>query len=465
MLDKTIGSLSILLNAKDQNLTSTIDGVRAGLISFTKDLAALAGIGLSVAGVVAGLKEALNFGGNMYDLSKQTGVAVNELVVLRQALDETGVGAGRAMFIINMMQRNLANLAKTKGGREVIKELGLNMKEIAKMTPMDKLKTLGTALSNIPEKDRMDALTKLFGRGGMMLRGFFADPNAIKDVEQALGRFPALVAKNAKSFDAIGDVLSRWKYIRLGLFTGIMEGIAPTMKAISEAVAKLDFSGIGQKIGRWVLMFVNLLTKGTLKDFLILEFEYMFSWIHDNWPRLVKWMSLVFSSLFQIAIAGIMMTMNESKLGKWLNLPEDKVLKNNIGTYSKILKGAGEALFSGGVFQESEQTKEIGQRLREMKRDMVIEAIDMIETTQDGQVVAANAKPEAVIASLPAFIRKYAPAAIQGTAEGYRAEMGMSKSMDKVADNTEATASNTEGLKPAIEQLSTNLDFAVQGEG
>jgi len=465
-MDSTLGSLTLLLKADASNMSNVVSAVRKGLMGFSKDLAGLAGIGLSVGGVIAGLKESLSLGGSLYDLSQQTGVAVDQLVVLRQALDETGVGAGRAMFILNMMQRNLNTLGKTGKGNSFLSSIGLNMKELNKQSPVEKLKTIGTALGKLSEGNRVSALQKLFGRSGIMLRGFFADPNALKGVEQALGGIPTLIMKNAKSFDALGDVMSRFKYIRYGLFTGIMEGLAPMMKTITDEISKIDLSGIGQRIGRFVLFMVELIKSGRFGELVKLEFEYAFSWIQDNWLNLIKWMGLALSTTMRLAILGWQKALQGTKMGGFLGIdPAEDFYSQIKQTESTLLMLATNFK---KIFKEGDETSVLGMQKQFLIDDIMAVVEDRIAKQQNLSPMATGGGGIGETGAA-GFVNKYAPTALRGSVEGYRAEMGMSKDMANVAANTAKTAQNTDETTNLLDSLNTkvseNLNFAVLGEG
>jgi len=465
MMDSTLGSLTLLLKADASNMNNVVGAVRKGLMGFTRDLAGLAGVGLSVGGVIAGLKESLSLGGSLYDLSQQTGVAVDQLVVLRQALDETGVGAGRAMFILNMMQRNVNTLGKTGKGNSFLSSIGLSMKELNKQSPVEKLKTISTALGKLSEEDRMSALRKLFGHGGIRLRGFFADPNVLKEVEHALGGIPALIMRNAKSFDQLLDVISRFKYIRLGLFTGIMEGLAPMMKTITDEISKIDLSGIGQRIGRFVLFIVELIKSGRFGELMKLEFEYAFSWIADNWMSLVQHLGTVLKVGFKIALSEIYNMLSGTKIGNFLGL------SGKIDMAAQMKNGMAAIRASAAEIgkNSSEQTLVLDFKKQFLIDDIMAVVEDRIAKQQNWTPMTTGGTGGAGETGAAGFVNKYAPTALRGSVEGYKAEMGMSKDMANVATNTAKTAQNTNQTADKLDEmndtLNENLNFAVLGEG
>ncbi len=407
----------------------------------------------------------MDFGGQMHDLSQQTGVAVDELIILRQALDETGVGAGRAMFIINMMQRNLANLSRTKAGTEVIKDLGLNMAAISKLSPVAKLEALGQALGKItdPQK-KMDAMMRLFGRGGFVLRGFFADPNALKDVAKALGSFPAFIAKNAEAFDRMGDKMSRIKYIGLGFFAGILEGIGPMLEMITDMLNKIDLTKIGQEIGRAVLFIVDLFKEGNVGEFLKLSFMKAFAFIQDNWKKVFDFMRATISVLGTLLTVELAKGINaiSPKIAKQLDVPNNNILKGMEEDALSLFGKIGEAWTkSGGFVTNGPEFKKYKEALDDLILSTNIRVSDRILDFQG----SAKTSKAGGAATPEGFVNKYAGLALKGSVEAYRAELGIGKKMSDIVTNTAETAEASRRTAAATEkELQDHQQLEMWGE-
>ena len=93
--------------AKVQRQIRNLQAAAAGITAaFLAARAAIAGL----SGVFNEMKGALDLGGQLSDLSASTGASVSELVVLRQALANAGMGADAAGPMIARFQRALAGV-------------------------------------------------------------------------------------------------------------------------------------------------------------------------------------------------------------------------------------------------------------------------------------------------------------------------------------------------------------------
>ena len=82
-------------------------------------------------------KQALDVGGQLNDLSANTGVAVGDLVVLQQEFANAGKSAEDIGPVFGKMAKSL------QGGStdETIKKLGINLDELKKKTPAEQVRT------------------------------------------------------------------------------------------------------------------------------------------------------------------------------------------------------------------------------------------------------------------------------------------------------------------------------------
>ena len=82
-------------------------------------------------------EQALDFGGQLNDLSANTGVGVGDLVVLQQEFANAGKSAEDIGPVFGKMAKSL------QGGSadETIKKLGINLDELKKKTPAEQFRT------------------------------------------------------------------------------------------------------------------------------------------------------------------------------------------------------------------------------------------------------------------------------------------------------------------------------------
>jgi len=227
-------------------LGSTIAGIGTG--------AALGGLAAAAAGVavsMAGMKKALDLGGELADMSARTGIAVSQLVVLRQAFANAGLSAEDVGTAVARMQKALAGV--NEDGDEttsVFQKLGLDMDKLRGMAPDEQFQAVGRALASIQDPaTRTATAMQIFGRSGANLLSVFRDVSAISNARAEVGGLADVMNKNANLFDTISDrIKTAFEVKPMQLFAAMAEEFAPKIEAISKTIAELDFSGIGKGI-------------------------------------------------------------------------------------------------------------------------------------------------------------------------------------------------------------------------
>ncbi|MFA5058262.1 MAG: hypothetical protein WC485_09130, partial [Opitutaceae bacterium] len=143
-------NLEAVLTLQAGQFINGIAGVQRSVRSVVTGLAAMAGVGLSLAGVTAGIKKALDMGGNLSDLSARTGASVRDLMTLRQAFEDAGIGADSAGMAINQMQRALSGISASGDKSEkLFKALGLDLEALRGMGAAQQFQTIGTAIAGL----------------------------------------------------------------------------------------------------------------------------------------------------------------------------------------------------------------------------------------------------------------------------------------------------------------------------
>ena len=237
-------------------------------------LAGLIGVGLSVGASFHAMMGAIEKGGALYDLSEQTGVAVKDLVILQNAFKNAGASAGMVPRTLMQMQRALAS----DKNNDLFEKMGLSKEKLSKLGAMEQFKTIGKGMASIQNPaERTAAAMKLFGRGGFMLKGLFADPNAVSDTIKKLGMMPIIMAKSAKGFDAFGDAINMAKEKMSGFWAGILVGMEPAISAATKFLDSFDFAKIGLKIGLWIDALRRAFADGKFGEIMYLSLQIGFS--------------------------------------------------------------------------------------------------------------------------------------------------------------------------------------------
>jgi hypothetical protein len=252
-----------------------LSGLTGGIAGMLGPLAGLAGVGLSVAGVFSGLKNSLDLGDQLYNLSKRTGESIDNLQVLQTAFDDTGVGADSVGQTITMLQKALTGVSESgEPTNKAFGRLGLTIDGLKKMNPTDQLTAIGKAVMKIKDPAEQTGIAmQIFGRSGAAMKQFFADPGAIEAARRSLGSMPEVLERSAALFDQVGDGFAHLKTKMGGLFVGIMDQLAPQIAPLMEEIDKIDFTKWGQQIGAALAIFVEAFKEGKIGELLALSLK------------------------------------------------------------------------------------------------------------------------------------------------------------------------------------------------
>lgn len=247
-------------------------GLAGGMGSIVKAGARMAttvakiGIPLLTAGLIAGTVHAYNFGSEMQDMADRTGVSVEKLVVLTQAMKDNGIESEALLSATKKINTTLIEAAKGSGTAAAqFAQVGLNVKDLLDMDPGERFMAIGKAIGGLGhDAARSAAAVGLLGKSGQQFLSLFADPEAMKTAADSVGSQAQIFGKNAALFDRISDRLGRVGVKLRGLFAGVAERIAPMMDKLTAIFDKKDFADWGRKIGdainhaaAWFVTFWN----------------------------------------------------------------------------------------------------------------------------------------------------------------------------------------------------------------
>lgn len=264
--------------------------------------AALGGFAVARA-TIGGLTAAFDMGGQLSDLSARTGAAVEDLVVLRQAFADAGVGADAVGPMINRLQKAIAGVNEDgQPTGKVLKKLGINLGDLGKMGVMEQFAAIQKAISGITDPaQRSAAAMEIFGKSGGDMLALFADSGALSNAATNIGKQAQLLDKNAGNFDRISDLLGSASNKLRGFFVGMADRIAPVILPLLESFNKIDLSGFGQKVGDAFAMLAATFTSGQLTTMVSTSLKIGFM---ESVNFLWKNMNATWSSVFQLLVEG-----------------------------------------------------------------------------------------------------------------------------------------------------------------
>ena len=238
---------------------------------------ALSAMADAVGAAFRGMYSAMEAGGALVDLSEQTGLAVDKLMVLKTAFGQAGMGAEEVQPVINRMQKAIESAA-TSGGpaAEAFQRMGLSASKLSGMRANEQLTTIGDAINKIQNPtQKAAAAMEIFGKSGGRALALFAS-GGLADAATAVGNQAQLMKENAGVFDKVTDILGTAATKLQGLYVGIASVVAPMLMSAVEAFNSIDLSGLGQQIGVIVAVLLEAFSQGVLGTIALESLKYAF---------------------------------------------------------------------------------------------------------------------------------------------------------------------------------------------
>jgi hypothetical protein len=261
-----------VFDGDSSKLDAVIKGIDRKLLALKADFATVAA-GLATifavpaaagAALVAGVGNVLEIGGALNDLHNNTGIAVDELVVLQEEFKEAGKAGEDVGGVINKMQDTLA-----KGTADsVISQLGINLDDLKRQTPLAQFHTLGEEINKIGDaSERVAVARAIFGKSGGSLLSVFAS-HGFGAAAIAVGEQAAILKRDAALFDDAGDKLGTAGLKVQGFFVGVADRVVPTLGPLLDKMIALDLTSKGQDVGDFLAVMLAAFDEGDVIEFL-----------------------------------------------------------------------------------------------------------------------------------------------------------------------------------------------------
>jgi len=258
-----IGSLELDGKPAQASLAALNGSFESALKGFSKfgkqalvGVAAFAGF----TAVMAGFRETLDLGGKLNDLSLQTGEAVGDLVILRQAFENAGLGADATGDFLLKLQDSIAGVNEDgKSTAGALKALGLGAASLRGMGGLEQVAALQKGFEGIADQAQRVAVARdLLGKSGGKSLALLGDGEALAQARQQAGPLADVMQRNVATFDKLGDVLNGLKLNSQEFFAGALEAIAPKATNIAQALGSIDFVGFGRGAGQFINVLLDL---------------------------------------------------------------------------------------------------------------------------------------------------------------------------------------------------------------
>ena len=208
---------------------------------------------LGVGAWAAWIKSSIDAADNLNDLSKKTGIAVENLVGLQLVVDKSGT-------TMEMLGGGVAKLNKTlgeaaagsKSAQTVLRDLGITATD-----PMEAFYQLADAFGRFKtEGDKANAMSKVIGKTWTELAPALAEGgDGLRRMVEEGKRLNPITQQMAEQADKFNDALSRMKAQATGVGTTLANQLLPSLNAVLEKLNQ--GAALSGQFG-----FFNLLAKG-----------------------------------------------------------------------------------------------------------------------------------------------------------------------------------------------------------
>lgn len=249
---------SIVLTADDKTQSAfasaqkALTGLKAASVGLNTSLAGI-GVGLSVGSFAAFVKNSIDAADNLNDLSKKTGVAVEQLGGFKLAADSSGTSledVGGALGKLNKYMGEAA--AGNKDAAAMLQALGVTAKK-----PEEALYQLANAFNRMgSEGDKARAFSEVLGKSWQNLAPMLAEGgDKLRALVEDGKRLNPITKEMAEQADKFNDALTRFKVQAAGVGTTIANQLLPALNALLEKLNQ--GAAMSSRFG-----FLNLLGKG-----------------------------------------------------------------------------------------------------------------------------------------------------------------------------------------------------------
>jgi len=259
-LDLITGSFDNKINKSKHELKEFSEqaskiGEKIGIGELLAPLAAITASVATIGGLMEGIHGAVELGDDMVNLSNRTGIAVEQLYMLRRLFKDSGVEAEKIGPSIGKMQKYLSEAVTTEG-TPVLKNIGIDAKVEANKKPDEAFRDIGAALAGVAnDSDRAKAAIAIFGKQGSELLQIFMNPdfkNAgdINATAEKLGENAYLFKEAHDQLEHVGSKLQ-------GLFIGMAAPVMAAIEPLLELGDQIDLSGVGEQMGAFLENFAT----------------------------------------------------------------------------------------------------------------------------------------------------------------------------------------------------------------
>lgn len=223
-IESDLGKMSHLAEKHNQRMQAAF--------AKTGQVAATALSALGVGSLAAFVKSSIDAADNLNDLSKKTGVAVENLAGLQLVVDKSGTTMEMLGGGISKLNKTLGEAAAgSKSAQTILRDLGITATD-----PMEAFYQLADAFGRFKtEGDKANAMSQIIGKTwGELAPALAEGGDGLRAIVEEGKRLNPVTKEMAEQADKFNDAMSRFKAEAAGVGTSIANSILPAMNAMLE---------------------------------------------------------------------------------------------------------------------------------------------------------------------------------------------------------------------------------------
>ncbi len=266
--------------------------------------AALIGVGFTIKGISNGIGGALAYGKALDTVSRQTQIAVRDIVLMEHALDRSGVSATEAGEILGTLRNNVRNGATGFGEAGLaLNRLGVSYETLQKLSLPKQFELLASEVNKIQDPITRAAIaTQIFGDAGAKAVANFQSG----DLAQAARLFGANAERMQKAAAAMAFIQDAWSRIKgagAEFFAAMTSRLVPLLKpildAVQEIIPKIIEAGnlVGETIYKFTAAMLGAAKLSIIGELISAGVDVAIDKLQNGFIHLVSFLSELFQSL------------------------------------------------------------------------------------------------------------------------------------------------------------------------
>lgn len=238
------GTVTVDFAAETAKFTAELKKVNTSLKSLQSGFSTIANVAknalaiFSAGAFVSFIKQSADAADALGKTSDKLGVAAEKLKAYQVAAVDAGISTEQANKLLSDSQKRLGEAAQGTGKTaEVIKQLGLNVRELQQLSPDQLFVRYSEALGTLSNRsDQFAAANALFGKSASEAFNFIATgAEALEQSTQFVDRFGlALSRVELKQIENAGDAIDRLKFVSEAAGQRIAVGLSPLIEFLSD---------------------------------------------------------------------------------------------------------------------------------------------------------------------------------------------------------------------------------------